>query len=103
MLIVGGYKVFSVEVENALKAMDEIELSAVIGKPDPERAGNDQVNLYVQLSADAQSQPQDQVKERILAFCREHLAPYKVPKQIHVIDEIPLTPVGKVDKKALRN
>ena len=103
MLIVGGYKVFSVEVENALKAMDEIELSAVIGKPDPERAGNDQVNLYVQLSADAQSRPQDQVKERILAFCREHLAPYKVPKQIHVIDEIPLTPVGKVDKKALRN
>lgn len=103
MLIVGGYKVFSVEVENALKAMDEIELSAVIGKPDAERAGNDQVNLYVQLSADARSQPEDEINKRIMAFCREHLAPYKVPKKIHIVDEIPLTPVGKVDKKALRN
>lgn len=103
MLIVGGYKVFSVEVENALKAMDEIELSAVIGRPDPQRTGNDQVNLFVQLSAAGRAQPQAEVQDRILAFCREHLAPYKVPKRIHVVEEIPLTPVGKVDKKALRD
>lgn len=102
MLIVGGYKVFSVEVENALKAVDEIELSAVIGTPDADRAGNDKVNLYVQLTAAARDEPQAQVEDRIMAFCREHLAPYKVPKQIHIIDEIPLTSVGKVDKKALR-
>ncbi|GAB3679551.1 class I adenylate-forming enzyme family protein [Salinisphaera aquimarina] len=103
MLIVGGYKVFSVEVENALKAVEEIEIAAVIGTPDEQRAGNDKVNLYVQLSAAGRAQPEDQAKDKIMTFCREHLAPYKVPKLIHFIDEMPLTPVGKLDKKALRH
>ncbi|MDA3922661.1 MAG: AMP-binding protein [Salinisphaera sp.] len=102
MLIVGGYKVFSVEVENTLKALESIELCAVIGMPDEKRPGNDIVNLYVELSAAGQQKPQDQVKQEILLFCREHMAPYKVPKAIHVIKAIPLTPVGKIDKKALR-
>jgi long-chain acyl-CoA synthetase len=103
MLIVGGFKVFSVEVENALKAVPEIELAAVIGSPDEERAGNDKVNLYVQLSETGQAQPVAEVKEKILAYCRKHLAAYKVPKVIHIVAEIPLTPVGKIDKKALRH
>lgn len=103
MLIVGGYKVFSVEVENALKALPEIEIAAVIGTPDEARAGNDKVNLYVQLSETGKTQPTAQVTEKILAYCREHLAAYKVPKAIHIVEAIPLTPVGKLDKKALRD
>lgn len=103
MLIVGGFKVFSVEVESKLKALDEVELSAVIGTPDEKRPGNDVVNLYVQLSESAKAKDEAAVKDSILAFCREHMAAYKVPKKIHIIDAIPLTPIGKVDKKALRN
>ena len=103
MLIVGGYKVFSVEVENALKALPEIEIAAVIGTPDEARAGNDKVNLYVQLSETGKTQPTAQVTEKILAYCREHLAAYKVPKAIHIVEAIPLPPVGKLDKKALRD
>ena len=38
----------------------------------------------------------------ILGFCRENMAPYKVPKIVQFVDAIPLTSVGKVDKKALR-
>jgi long-chain acyl-CoA synthetase len=102
MLIVGGYKVFSVEVENKLKEVPEIELSAVIGTPDQDRPGNDVVNLYVQLSKAGKDLGDDAVREKILAFCREKMAPFKVPKFIHIIAQIPLTPVGKVDKKALR-
>jgi long-chain acyl-CoA synthetase len=102
MLIVGGFKVFSVEVENKLKALDDIELSAVIGTPDEKRPGNDIVNLYVQLAESGRVKDPEQVKQAIVAFCREHLSAYKVPKVIHIVDEIPLTPVGKVDKKALR-
>lgn len=102
MLIVGGYKVFSVEVENKLKALDDVELSAVIGTPDEKRPGNDVVNLYVQLSESGKAKDPEQVKREITAFCREHMAAYKVPKAIHIVDEIPLTPVGKVDKKVLR-
>lgn len=102
MLIVGGFKVFSVEVENKLKALDDVELSAVIGTQDEKRPGNDIVNLYVQLSESGKAKEPEQVKQEITAFCREHMAAYKVPKAIHIVDEIPLTPVGKVDKKVLR-
>lgn len=102
MLIVGGYKVFSVEVENKLKELEEIELSAVIGTPDEERPGNDVVNLYVQLSSAGRELGDAAVKEKITAYCRDTMAPFKVPKYIHIVAQIPLTPVGKVDKKALR-
>lgn len=103
MLIVGGYKVFSVEVENKLKELDEVELSAVIGKPDEESPGNDVVNLYVQLSEAGKALGEEAAREKILSFCKEKMAPFKVPKVIHIVDAIPLTPVGKIDKKALRN
>lgn len=102
MLIVGGFKVFSVEVEDKLKSLDYIVESAVIGKPDPKRAGNDIVNLYVQLTPEAADRDPEEVIEDIKTFCRANMSPYKVPKHIHLIDEIPLTPIGKLDKKALR-
>jgi long-chain acyl-CoA synthetase len=102
MLIVGGYKVFSVEVEDKLQALDCIAISAVIGTADEKRPGNDIVNLYVELTPKANERKPEEVKAEILAFCRENMAPYKVPKLIHIIDHIPLTAVGKLDKKALR-
>ncbi|MBC53335.1 MAG: hypothetical protein CMQ34_05805 [Gammaproteobacteria bacterium] len=102
MLIVGGYKVFSVEIENKLKEIDEIELSAIIGTPDEERPGNDVVNLYIQLSDAGKALGDDAVHDKVMAYCRDKMAPFKVPKYIHIVAQIPLTPVGKVDKKALR-
>ncbi len=102
MLIVGGYKVFSVEVEGKLAELDCIELSAVIGQPDEKRPGNDIVNLFVQLKPDARQRDQEQLRAEILAFCRDNMAAYKVPKHIHFLEALPLTPVGKLDKKALR-
>jgi long-chain acyl-CoA synthetase len=102
MLIVGGYKVFSVEVEGKLAELDFIELSALIGLPDEKRPGNDIVHLYIQLKADARATHPDELKEKVLHFCREQMAAYKVPKHIHFLDALPLTAVGKLDKKALR-
>ena len=103
MLIVGGYKVFSIEVEDKLQALPQIALTAVIGEPDEKRAGNDVVHLYVELTSDAKKQGDlEEIESEIFAFCKEKMAPYKVPKKIHFIDAIPLTPVGKIDKKALR-
>lgn len=102
MLIVGGYKVFSIELEDKLKTLDYIASTAVIGTADEKRPGNDIVNLYVELAATAKNRTPEIVSEEILAFCRENMAPYKVPKAIHIIERIPLTSVGKVDKKALR-
>jgi long-chain acyl-CoA synthetase len=102
MLIVGGYKVFSVEVEDKLSAIPEIGACAVIGTEDKGRPGNDIVNLYVELSAHYKDADQKTVKDKISTFCRESMAAFKAPKHIHFIDAIPLTAVGKIDKKALR-
>ena len=102
MLIVGGYKVFSVELEDKLCSLPEIAFCAVIGTPDERRPGNDMVNLYVEPSDGATSQDRAQLAEQITRFCRDNMAAYKVPKRIHFVDAIPLTAVGKIDKKALR-
>jgi long-chain acyl-CoA synthetase len=102
MLIVGGFKVFSVEVEDKLSGIPEIGACAIIGTEDNGRPGNDIVNLYVELSAHYKDADQNAVKDKILTFCRESMAAFKAPKYIHFIDAIPLTPVGKIDKKALR-
>ena len=102
MLIVGGYKVFSVEVEDKLKSLDFIAESALIGTPDERRPGNDIVNLYVELNAEAKGRDVEVVSKEIREYCRANMAAYKVPKVIRVVDAIPLTPVGKIDKKLLR-
>ncbi len=102
MLIVGGYKVFSVEVEGKLAELPFVELAAVVGAPDPKRPGNDLVNLFVQLTEQGKSENRDGLIEEIMVFCKENMAPYKVPKRIEIIEQIPLTPIGKIDKKRLR-
>lgn len=103
MLIVGGYKVFSVEVESKLKELASIELCAIIGEKDPQRPGNDIVTLHVQLTAEGKQRDRGEVDQEILAFCRGNMAPYKVPKKIIFHDTLPLTAVGKLNKKALRS
>lgn len=103
MLIVGGYKVFSVEIESKLAELDFIELTAIIGSADEKRPGNDIVHLYVQLKQEAMHENQSTLQEKIMHFCRSNMAAYKIPKHIHFLDALPLTAVGKIDKKALRH
>ena len=102
MLIVGGFKVFSLEVESKLKELPCIASSALIGRPDPRRPGNDIIRLFVQLSIQASRSDPDQWRDEILRFCRQNLAPYKIPRDIEFLDTMPLTSLGKIDKKALR-
>ena len=102
MLVVGGFKVFSVEVEDKLAALPMVAGSAVIGTPDTKRLGNDIVNLYVALAPDYKERDEDPLKSELTSWIRKNMAAYKVPKKIVFIDAIPLTPVGKIDKKKLR-
>ena len=102
MLVVGGFKVFSVEVEDKLASLPMVAGSAVIGTPDTKRLGNDIVNLYVALSPDYRGRDEDELRTELIAWIRENMAAYKVPKKITFIDAIPLTPIGKIDKKKLR-
>lgn len=102
MIVVSGFKVFSVEVEDKLSALDFIACSALVGSPDAKRPGSEIVNLYVELTPEAKQSDPDKIRADILEFCRAEMSAYKVPRVIHLVDAIPLTPVGKIDKKVLR-
>jgi long-chain acyl-CoA synthetase len=102
MLIVGGYKVFSREVEEVLCGHPAVELCAVVGIPNPKRPGSEHVRLIVQPAPEHRHRPEAALRTELLDYCREALAPYKVPKRIDIMEALPLTAVGKVDKVALR-
>jgi long-chain acyl-CoA synthetase len=103
MIIVGGYKVFSSKVEDVLSKHPAIGLLALIGHPNPDRPGSEIVTAYVQLDPVFDFDGDEKaLRENIIHFAREKCAPYEVPKKIEFIDEMPLTAVGKIDKKVLR-
>lgn len=101
MLIVGGYKVFSVEVEHEVKKLPFVAVSALVGRPDPARPGSEIARLVVQRLPGS-GLGEDEAREAILRHCRANLAPYKIPREIVFVDALPLTSVGKIDKKAMR-
>ncbi len=100
MIIVGGFKVFSKKVEEVLSEHPAIEMVALISEPNPERPGSELVKAYIQKMPGYDED--EKLKEEIAGFARDRLAPYEVPKRIEFIDEMPLTAVGKIDKKVLR-
>ena len=102
MLIVGGYKVFSREVEEKLYEHADVEFCAIVGLPNPDRPGSEIVKAVIQKPSGAGPVDLTALEADIRAYCKENMAPYKVPKIVEFVDEIPLTAVGKVDKKALR-
>ncbi|MCK7515528.1 MAG: hypothetical protein MZV70_73850 [Desulfobacterales bacterium] len=70
--------------------------------PDPKRPDSQVVKAVVQLNTPALEKDPEAVKKELLDHCRENLAAYKVPKVMEITDAMPLTAVGKVDKKVLR-
>ena len=103
MIIVGGYKVFSVKVEDTLTQHPAIGAIATIGIPNPDRPGSEIVKAFIQIDPNFEYDGNDEaLKEDILNFAKENCAPYEVPKMLEFTEELPLTTVGKVDKKALR-
>ncbi len=100
MINVSGFKVFSVEVDDKMNKHPAIELCSSVGIPDPERPGSEIVKLYVLLKKGYEAS--EEIKADILKFAQDNLAKYKVPRIIEILEEMPLTSVGKVDKKVLR-
>ncbi|WP_265109985.1 class I adenylate-forming enzyme family protein [Halosolutus halophilus] len=95
LIISGGMNVYSTEVEEALDEHAGIQEVAVIGVPDDD--WGEAVKAVV-VPRDEESLSTDE----IVAFADDRLADYKKPKSIDFVDEIPKTPYGKMDKKALR-
>lgn len=93
MVIVGGFNVYPAEVERVLGDHPAVAQAAVVGVPD-DALGEVPVAFVVTAGADAAA-------EALVAFVRERLASYKVPRSIWFVDALPLTAVPKVDKVAL--
>ena len=103
MIIVGGFKVFSAKLEDTLTKHPAIEMVATIGVPNPDRPGSELVKAIIQIAPDYEFDGDEEaLKEKIMAFAKENCSPYEVPKIIEFTEELPLTVVGKVDKKLLR-
>ena len=93
MIIVSGFNVYPNEIEDALSKHPDILEAAVIGKPD-EKSG-ERVCAFVTCKNDID-------KEAVLNHCRVLLSAYKIPKELHVIDELPKSTVGKILRRELR-
>ena len=96
MYISGGENVYPAEVENLLHSLPGIADVAVIGVPD-QRWG--EVGMAVVVPSPGAAVVADQLR----AACRVHLAGYKVPQHVRIVDALPRTPSGKVEKHKLRN
>ncbi|MBZ5738436.1 AMP-binding protein [Nocardioides mangrovi] len=96
LIIRGGHNIDPKEIEEALVAHPEVQIAAAVGRPDP--AKGELPVVYVEPVLGTAPDPQS-----LLAFCREHVHERAAaPVEVIVVDEMPLTPVGKVSKPALR-
>jgi long-chain acyl-CoA synthetase len=95
LIIRGGYNVYPRDVEDALMKHPDVVGVAVVGRPD-EKYG-EEVVAFVQLRDDAMVVPADLVE-----FGRRHLSAVKYPREVRLVDSIPLTSVMKTDRKLLR-
>jgi long-chain acyl-CoA synthetase len=95
LIIRGGYNVYPRDIEDVLMTHPAVAMAAVVGRPD-DRLG-EEVVAFVSLASGASADP-----EELVAYARERLAAHKYPRDIRIVDAIPLTSVGKLDRKRLR-
>jgi fatty-acyl-CoA synthase len=95
MIVSGGFNVFPREIEDVLTTHPSVAAAAVIGVPD-DKWGEAVTALVVTRPGEKLS------PDELIALVRERKGPIAAPKTVEFIDAIPLTPVGKADKRALR-
>ena len=96
MILVSGFNVYPRDVEDILYKNPKVELAAVVGIPD-EKSG-ERVKAFIKLKANETA-----TIEEMQEFCRQNMAGYKRPKSIEFRDEIPVSNVGKVLRRVLRD
>ncbi|MEO8177058.1 MAG: AMP-binding protein [Sphingomicrobium sp.] len=98
MIVSSGYNIGAPEVEHALLAHPAVAECAVIGVPCPERG--QKVKAFVVL-ADFAS-PSDELADKLKAFVKDQIAPYKYPREVEFVDALPKTATGKLRRSELR-
>jgi len=94
MILVSGFNVYPNEIEDVIARFKGVHEVAVVGIND-ENSG-EVVKAFI-----VKDDP-ELTTEKVIQFCRQHLTPYKVPKQIEFCDELPKSSVGKILRRALK-
>ena len=92
MIITSGYNVYPSQIENIIDALDEVQMSCVIGVPDSYKI--QKVKAFVQLRPGII--PNEEIKQKILSHCHERIATYAMPYDIEFREQLPKTLVGKI-------
>jgi acyl-CoA synthetase (AMP-forming)/AMP-acid ligase II len=95
MYIQGGYNVYPIEIENVLASHPKVAIAAGIGVP--HEVYGEVGHYYIVPVPD-----QEPASEELMTFCRACLADYKVPFSFEFVNQLPLTPAGKVQKVTLK-
>ena len=100
MVNVSGMKVYTTHVDEVIFRHPGVQMAAAFGVPDPKVPGSERVMAVIQLKEAYQGKV---TAEEIRELCRQHLAPYAVPKMVEFREDLPLTVTEKLFKKALRD
>lgn len=100
MVNVSGMKVYTTTLDEILYKHPAVHMAVTFGVPDPSAPGSERVMAVIQLKDQYRGKI---TEEEIKEFCRNHVAPYAVPKFVEFRDEIPLTVTEKLFKKALKD
>ncbi|MFW9780196.1 MAG: long-chain fatty acid--CoA ligase [Candidatus Heimdallarchaeota archaeon] len=98
MINVSGLKAYPREIEDILFEHPKVELAAVIGLPRKNDPSNEYVKAYIVLREGASAS-----EEEIIEWCRTRMAGYKRPREVEFRDELPMSAVGKVLRRVLRD
>ncbi len=96
MILVGGFNVYPRDVEDILFTNPKVALAAVVGVPDPK--SGERVKAFIQLKPGETAS-----EEEILDWCKEKMAGYKRPREIEFREAVPVSNVGKVLRRVLRD
>ena len=97
MIISSGYNIYPGQIENILDANEYVQMSCVIGVPDIYKM--QKVKAFVKLVPGVE--PDDETKEKLMSYCRKHIAKYAMPYDIEFKEDMPKTLVGKVAYRIL--
>ena len=97
MIVSSGYNVYPGQIENILDAHEYVQMSCVIGVPDPYKMHK--VKAFVKLNGSVPAN--DETRAALMAYCRKNIAKYAMPYDIEFREEMPKTLVGKVAYRVL--
>ncbi|XP_058567205.1 acyl-coenzyme A synthetase ACSM3, mitochondrial isoform X2 [Neofelis nebulosa] len=100
IILSSGYRIGPFEVESALIEHPAVAEAAVVSSPDPIRG--EVVKAFIVLSHDYKSHDQEQLKKEIQEHVKKITAPYKYPRKVEFIQELPKTISGKIKRNELR-